>query len=250
MKSGASGPPLTFHWPEREGFSWLLFGFVLLSFAAHAASFFLFQVVYPQRATLPRRAPQLHLLAGATPEERAMIEWIDAEDPSLVAGANSVTPARLLDVEYRASFATPRTAPHSVAEERSGVQFPAVKSPLAIIRSATPSSPAPTPAPPPRPTQVRFSAALAGRPLAQEPHLIPVVKASAPLEPSRYLIGVTDRGEVRFVFLQSSSGDPALDAEGATRLARATFAPDPAPVTWAHAAITWGGDAYSDPHSP
>ena len=237
---------LTFQWPEREGFPWFLFTFVLLSFAAHAASFFIFQAVFPQRATLPQRAPAVHLLTGSTPEERAVLEWIDAEDPALVASASSVTPPRLLDVEYRPSYATHRTAPRSVAEPQSSVQFPAVKSALAIIASAETKSAAARPAREPSPTRVSFSAAIASRALVRPPDPAAIAKAAAPLEPSRYLIGVTDRGEVRFVFLQHSSGDPAFDDAGAARLASATFAPEATPIAWAQATVTWGDDAYSD----
>ena len=244
MKPGPEGSQLTFAWPEREPFPWMLFGFVLLSFVAHAGSFFIFQVVDPQRATLPLRAPQVHLLAGSTPEERAVLEWIDAEDPSLVAGAGSVTPPGVLDVAYRPSYATPRTAPRSVSEPQAPVQFPAVKTPLAIIRSAD-ARPADTARiPQPSATRASFSDAIASRPLVRAPELTPTKKAAEPLEPSRYLIGVTDRGEVRFVFVQSSSGDPALDTEGAARLASAAFASDESPIVWAHATIAWGDDAY------
>ena len=242
MKTPARDAALTFDWPDRERFPWFLFGFVMLSLAAHTGSFFLFQVIYPQRATIPPPAPQVSVLAPTSPENEAVLRWIDAEDPALVAGGNSVTPANLLDVPYRPSFATLRTPPRTVAEPAATVQFPPARSPLAIIRSGEAQTPVPSPAAPAGKTTATFSSA---RALIRPPDLSTAAKAAAPVEPSQFLLGVTDRGEVRFVFLQKSSGDPALDASAAASLTGAAFAPDAAPIAWSHATITWGDDAYS-----
>jgi hypothetical protein len=54
---------LTFEWPTRERFPWALFGFVFLSLVAHVATFFIFQVTYPQRVTIPPPGPQVAVLA-------------------------------------------------------------------------------------------------------------------------------------------------------------------------------------------
>ena len=245
MKPPARDAVLTFDWPDRERFPWFLFGFMMLSLAAHTGSFFLFQVIYPQRATIPPPAPQVSVLAPTSPENEAVLRWIDAEDPALVAGGNSVTPANLLDVPYRPSFATLRTPPRTVPEPAATVQFPPARSPLAIIRSGEAQTPAPAPAASAVKSAVAFSPPLVARKLLRPLDLDTTAKAAAPVEPSQFLLGVTDRGEVRFVFLQKSSGDPALDADAAARLTAAAFAPGEAAITWAHATITWGDDAYS-----
>ena len=103
-------------------------------------------------------------------------------------------------------------------------------------------TPAPSPAAPAAKTTATFSSA---RALIRPLDFSTTARATAPVEPSQFLLGITDRGEVRFVFLQKSSGDPALDAGAAASLTGAAFAPDAAPITWAHATITWGDDAYS-----
>jgi hypothetical protein len=57
---------------------------------------------------------------------------------------------------------------------------------------------------------------------------------------------VTANGEVRFVFLQSSSGNPALDQQAAAHLEDVVFAPDAAPIMWASAVVTWGDETYAE----
>jgi hypothetical protein len=59
------------------------------------------------------------------------------------------------------------------------------------------------------------------------------------------LIGVTDRGEVRFAFIQRSSGDEGLDSEAVRQLEQLTFAPADAPITWALASVDFGAEAYA-----
>lgn len=236
----AAGPLLDAQ--DRERFPWFLFFCVALSFFAHAGTFLVFQVVYPQHVTVPPPPPQVQLLSPATPQYEAIMSWVDAEDPSLVASAHSVRPANLLEVPYRPSYAIQRTAPLGVTEAEVAVPFPAVRNPLAIIRSGESRIAAPTPQPGPLPSRLTLSPALAAQTLVQPPDLAVAARATSPVEPSRYLLGVTDRGEVRFVFLQQSSGAPALDAAGARSLTRATFDPIPTPITWGHATIAWGDE--------
>ena len=244
MKATAPEPGLSFAWRDRDRFPWLLFACVVLSFAAHAGSFLIFQVVYPQRATLPPPPPQVQLLSPAIADYEATRNWIDAEDPALVAGASSVMPAGLLEVPYRPSYSTPRTAPRSVPETAASVQFPAVKSPLSIIRSGDGESAGPARPPEPLPTRATFSPSLTGRTLTHAPEFNPKATASTPVEPSQFLIGVTGRGEVRFVFRQHTSGNPQLDEEAARALAASTFATGDEAVTWAHATVTWGDEVF------
>jgi hypothetical protein len=230
---------------SRERFPWLLFFCVALSFIAHVGSFLVFQVIYPQHVSVPPPPPQVQLLSPATPQYEAIMNWVDAGDPALVASALSVRPANLLEVPYRPSFATQRTAPLGVPEVEGRVPFPAVRDPLAIIRSGDARASAPAPAPGPLPTRLTLSPALAAQTLIQPPDLAVAARASTPVESSRYLLGVTDRGEVRFVFLRQSSGNAELDTAGARNLARASFDPIAAPVTWGHATIAWGDAVFA-----
>jgi hypothetical protein len=58
---------------------------------------------------------------------------------------------------------------------------------------------------------------------------------------------VSGRGEVRYVFIQDSSGDKDLDADASRVLENVRFRPAGAPVTWGFANIYWGSAAYAHP---
>ena len=246
MKATATDPGLTFDWPRRGRFPFILFGCVAASLFAHAATFFLFQVADPIRTSLPRSAPQVSVLTPSSPEAIALLHWIDAQDPALVATANSVAPPGLFDIAYRPSYAIKRTAPLGPVEQPVAVAFPPARDPLAIIGSADARPPAPPAVSAPHPTTIIFSSALAARAPTPLPPLALKTHTAEPVEPTRLLIGVTDRGEVRFIFPQSSSGNPALDEQAAAHLQTLAFTPGDAPITWATATIAWGDDTYGE----
>lgn len=245
MKADAKDPGLIFEWRRRGGFPFILAGCLAVSLFAHAATFFLFQVADPVRISLPPSAPQVSLLTPSSPEAVALLHWIDAQDPALVANASSVTPPGLFEIPYRPSYATVRTAPLGPVEQPVVVPFPPARDPLTLITLADARPPAPPAANTPHPTAISFSPALASRAPSPLPPLAVSVRSSEPAEPTRYLIGVTDAGVVRFAFLQSSSGNPALDDAAAAHLQALTFATGEAPITWATATFTWGDDAYA-----
>ena len=251
MKAATELSPLLFGWEVRRRFQWSMFGFVLLSATAHAVTFFLFQVADPVRVTVPPPAPEVTLLLPTTPENRSLLRRIEADDPALVAAATTVQPPGLLELKYRPSYETVRTAPRTVAESFDPIPIPPAKDPLAIIRSSRPSGALASAAPPPAPTRFSFSPELQARAPQSSPRLTFEKRATAPLEPAKFLMGVTDRGEVRFVFLQRPSGDPALDQQAAAQLPQIEFAHATAPITWGFATVSWGDDAYGkNPQSP
>ena len=235
---------ITFAWDKARKLPVVLPGFILLSLFAHAGTFFLFQVVYPERVTITAPVPTVSLLDPRRPEHQALLRLIEAEDPAPIAAVQAVVPRALLEVPYRPSYATIRTLPQTLPEAPASVQFPPPRDPLAIIRSAAPAMPDRAPAPAASVTRLTFTEPLAQRPLARTPPITFKTRTATPLDPARFLIGVTERGEVRFVFLQSSCGDPATDEAAAAHLAQLSFSPNDAPITWAHAAFAWGDDVY------
>ena len=145
MKDSIAVGDLTFSTPDDKGFPYVLFLCVLGSFLAHAGTFFLFQVVYPQRVTIPQPAPHVSLLTPSSPENIALLRWIEAEDPALVANDNPVSPPGLADVHYHPSFTSPRTAPLGApAEQTQTVHFPRAEDRLSVsdAPAASPESPA------------------------------------------------------------------------------------------------------------
>jgi hypothetical protein len=245
MKTPPSGTVFNFSTPEDRGFPYVLFLCVLGSFLAHAGTFFLFQVVYPQRVTIPQPAPRVSLLTPSSPENIALLRWIEAEDPALVANDNPVAPPGLVDVHYKPSFATPRTAPRGApAEEVKGVQFPRAVDHLSVVDQPMANSGEPGKLSV-LPTSITYSGGLAGRLVKENPAVAFNYHAVDPAESTTVLLGVTDKGEVRFAVLQQSSGDQALDELALAHLQQVTFGPVEAPLTWGFATYSWGTDAYA-----
>jgi hypothetical protein len=250
VSTGPQPPATTFAWETPRRLAVVLPGFLMLSLLAHTATFLLFRIVYPERVTITSPPPTVSLLDPARPEHQALLRLIEAEDPAPVASVQAVVPPALLDAPYRPSYATVRTLPRVLPEPAPGVQFPPPRDPLAIIRSAAPATPAPAPATTARRTQVAFSGELAARRLVRNP---PITFKTRPpaggqpdlLEPARFLVGVTDRGEVRFVFLQASCGNEAIDQAAANHLTQLSFAPDERAITWAQASFFWGDEVYA-----
>ncbi len=246
MKTAPSDPDLTFVWPVKKGFPFVLFVCVAGSLFAHAATFFLFQVVYPQRVTIPQPSPHVSLLTPSTPENIALLRWIEAEDPALIAGDNSVSPPALAKVQYRPSFATPRTAPLGApAEKPIEVRFPPAVDQLTV--PGPPVSVAPVSRTPAQAsTFTRFSGLLSARPLIENPPLVSRRQTVGPIIPTVLLVGVSAEGDIRYQFLQQSSGDSAFDEIASAHLQRLRFAPAEVVMTWAHATIAWGAEVYAE----
>jgi hypothetical protein len=237
---------LTFSW-RRQRSSWLLAGFIFAALLFHSATFFLFQTIVPPRIATPRTAPPVQLLTPfapdgtPSPENEAVLNWIATADPAIVARVPDVQPSGLLNIPYRPSYLTPRTAPLGVPPEPASIQFPPARDPLSLIIAA--------PQPPAAPsviahnTLVTFSASLATRAPAST-KFTPTQRSNKPIENTRLLLGVSDKGEVRFSFLQQASGFPALDAEVDNFLRTLKFSPSSdAPITWGIVTFEWGDDA-------
>ena len=246
MSGGPDTPDLLFAWERPARFRWKFFLLLLLSAVVHLGTFFLFQIVYPPRVTIPPPAPEVSLLLPTTPENRALLRRLEAEDPALIAATPGSTPPALLPQKYLASYQTVRTQPRTVAAEAADMRRPSPKDPLAIIRSVALPAQFASAALPPVPTRIEFSTALAGRAPSAMPAWNFTPRATAPLEPATFLLGLTGRGEVRYIFPQHSSGDPALDQQAAAQLPRLDFQPAESPIAWGMATITWGDDAYGE----
>jgi outer membrane biosynthesis protein TonB len=223
----------------------LLFG--VLSFLAHAATFFLFQVGYPSHVSIPLQTPQVSLLTGETPEQQAIMRWVESEDPALVAATSHPVPAGLFEIPYRPSYQTPRTAPRSMAEVKEAPERAPAPALSTLLRSVLPAAPGAAPKVERAPTKILLSAGLARRALLAPPVLKTAV--AGPLEDASVMLGVTPEGEVRFVLLQRSSGDHATDAAALAQLEKARLGPvESAPdIEWGFADIVWGDDAYPTP---
>ena len=89
----------------------------------------------------------------------------------------------------------------------------------------------------------------------------PAMKFSAstrePPQSATFRFGVTENGVVRYCFLQTTSGDGALDEQAHAYLKLCRFVPtksaaitDPDRLSWATATIAWGNDVIAPPAAP
>ena len=247
---------LTFHWPNRPQLSLPLLGFLFLSVLAHAVAFYIFQVKYPLTAAIPPPPVQVNLLA-ATPENQALLKWIDSEDPAAIANPHEIIPPNLNDLPYKPSFAEIRTAPKAFDEKASPIVFPSARNPLYIINSGVNHGQSVSVNPPAQNTELKFSGPLAARKIKLEPALQLVPQSNSDhLEPSTFFVGVGPDGKVQYTFLINSypdhfgSGNDSMDQQAETHLDQIEFAPGGGGVTWGFATYFWGNDAFDSKPGP
>jgi hypothetical protein len=236
---------LVFQWREKHHSLLVLFWFVILSFCVHALALYLFQVNYPSTVSIAPPPVQASLLTPSSPEYRTLIRWIEAGNPALVMSPPDTTPPGMLQSTYKPSYAAVHALPMEVTDQNEPVRFPAsIGSPGAV--TGPPSSqplPAVTPISPGA-SQLRLSGALAGRKLKNKAEIHPPQKSSLTLKPSRFMAGVNDRGEVRYVFLEESCGDKNLDQWAEHHLlTQIDFVSAPENITWGVITYFWGDDA-------
>lgn len=238
----ASG--LTFGLSEARPASLTLMGYIGLSALLHAISFYLFQITYPPAAYISPPPAQVSVLVPGSTENEALTRWIEAEDPARASKPQESVPADLLALPYRPSYAMVRAMPKTVEKPPVALAYPPAIGTLALVRSALPSEHTRAPQAPTPQTQLRFSGAMAGRAITNEPERNLISRGFAELQPTRFLIGVSDRGEVRYIFLQSSSGNNVLDTQAAAHLQQIEFVHASEPLTLGFASFLWGSDAY------
>jgi hypothetical protein len=109
----------------------------------------------------------------------------------------------------------------------------------------------------PAATVIRFSPELDSLLSPQTPELKFTASSRDAFEPAHFLIAVNEKGEVRYCFLQSSSGDAALDEQArkylsATRFPAIRNSPSStlASLTWGNASLEWGNDIATPAPSP
>ncbi len=246
--SSTAEPPLTFRWPGEAPISFLLPGFLALSAVGHGVMFYLFQVAYPPAASIMPPPVQIAVLDRRLPQNAALFRWIDAEDPAAAARSTEISPAGLLDVRYRPSYAEAHTLPQSPPSSVPVFRFPPAKTALDLVEEAALKQ---------RPFQKIAAAKTAvhiSDPLAQRKAALPQIafnrKARAELQPAKFLAGVSDSGEVRYAFLQAGSGDPEIDQEAEANLLTIQFQPGAAgKIEWGFVTYQWGAEAYEQPAS-
>lgn len=241
---------LTFHWPSRPRVSLTLIGFFFLSALAHIMAFYVFQVLYPTSVTTTPPPAQVTMLAP-TPENQALMKWIESEDPSAIANPHEIIPASLHDLPYKPSFEEIRTAPKTVDEKGLAVTFPPAVNPLDMISRSQKPAKEPAAARAEPGTELRFSGPLAGRKINAAPEFkFTPQNTNKPLETASFFVGVDAEGTVQYTVPITSypdhigSGDENVNQQAEAHLRRVQFAPSNQNITWGIATYFWGSDAY------
>jgi hypothetical protein len=228
---------------------WTLLGFILLSACLHAFGFFLFQSVYPPAAHVGPAPVQVGLVVPGTPEGDAILRWIDSQDPARAAEPGAAPIPGLTDLPYKPSYETVHARPAMASTSpEPALPYPAGASGLDLVRMAAAHAAASAPPPVSAATALSFSGALKGAAVDPLPSLDGLREADpGVLQPASFLLGVSDAGEVRYVFIQDPSGDKTLDAAAGRVLEQVRFRPPSQPLTWGFATFYWGSAVYARP---
>src|SRR5260370_20098861 len=83
--NASTAATLLFNWDAPRGRNLAFVGFLIASLAAHAAGFYLFQVVYPPTVSLTPAPQRVNLISANSDEGATLLRWVDAEDPALAS---------------------------------------------------------------------------------------------------------------------------------------------------------------------
>src|SRR5256885_8196479 len=93
--NASTSASLLFNWeaPRRRNLAFI--GFLIASLAAHAAGFYLFQIVYPPTVSLTPAPQRVNLISANSEQGLTLLRWIDAEDPALASTTRRPPGAKL-----------------------------------------------------------------------------------------------------------------------------------------------------------
>lgn len=248
-----SADDLVFGWEKPGRGKITLGGFLLASLAAHAFGFYLFQIVYPPAVSLLPPPGRVSLITPNSDEGRQLLRWIEAEDPALASTTQAPPDAKALAmpiIQHAPSYLGRQPELKDLPPPPPALHIPSARPPAPIERASNPSTIAVTPVP----TVIRFSPELDSLLSPQTPELKFTSSGRDAPEPARFLVAVSEKGEARHCFLQTSSGDPTLDEQARKYLAATRFpafrnspSSTTPSLTWGTATVHWGNDITPAP---
>ena len=238
---------LKFHWPQRSPVSLALVGFLFLSVLAHGLAFYILQVVDPPAVVIAPPPVQVNLLTGTSAENRAVLEWIDANDPAAIASTHEIVPGGINELQYQRALADVQTEPKAPEEIQPPAAFPPAVDTMAVLGASQGPAAPPAAAMVPPPTVLRFSGELAGRRIVKPPAL-KFDGAALDRAPDSFMVGVDSDGKVLYTFFMGLELDDlvrhAEDCLAAVEFSRLPNASNaPSSVTWGMATYYWGDDS-------
>jgi hypothetical protein len=239
---------LVFRWERPGRGKWTLSGFLLASFAVHAFGFYLFQIVYPPAVALLPPPGRVSLIAPNSDEGRQLLRWIEAEDPALASTTLLAPTAKALvlpTIQHAPSYLGRQPALRDLPPAPPALRIPSAHPPAPVEKPATPMQLATRPVA----TVIRFSSQFVSLISPQTPELKFVASSREAPEAARFIIAADDKGDVRHCFLQTSSGDAALDEQARKYIAvssvpavRTSPSSSTGSLTWGDATVEWGND--------
>lgn len=249
---GAADSPLIFNWGPPRPRKRALATFLLLSAFAHAFCFYLFQIVYPPSVALLPPGGRATLISPATEEGRALLRWIEAEDPALTLTTMRPPDSKIYalpQIQHVPSYANWLPALQDAPDPIADRSFASVAPPGPVV---TPR-PAIANALPAHKTAVTISEEIQSRGDLQTPEFQFETSLLGAPENLRFQVAINRFGEIRYCLPMNTSGDASLDRQARDFLAQTRFAPDPSASdseTWAVATVDWGTDVKRTPATP
>jgi len=245
-----------FDWSPPRSRKISLLSFVAASAALHALCFYVFQIVYPPTAAPSPPPARVNILTAASEEGRVLLRWIEAEDPALSSTTQKPPQARAFlppKADYVPSYVNRQPALKELPPFEPDLRVPSSRPP-APVPTATASTPVAA-------ALVRTSIDFGVEVEALGPPVLPTPRFTASSREAaqavQFRVAVNTRGEVRYCFLQNSSGDPALDDQARRHLLLARFpAIENRKTTnenndlWTTATIEWGNDLIAPSGNP
>jgi hypothetical protein len=246
--------PLLFSWDSPRGRKVAITVFLALSFLAHAACFYIFQIVYPPTVALLPPPARVSLISPDSEEGRTLLRWIDAEDPALAFTTRRSPDATLRvlpKTEHVPSYSSIEPTLKDVPSLQRDLRVPSCNPPggVRLVRQQS-ALPARVEA-----TSVSFSNEFAAFGAPTLPKLNFASNEEAP-QTIRFWVAMNKLGEIRYCLPVNSSGDTTLDEQARSYLARCRFPQNIANagkpdsfLAWGTATIQWSSD-IARPQSP
>ena len=238
-----------FDWTPPRNRNVSLISFIAGSTILHALCFYVFQIIYPPTVALLPPPARVNVITAATEEGRLLLQWIEAEDPALSSTTQRPPDAPAVDLPK------PAHVPSYVNRQPALKEPPPYQSDLRV-----PSPQPPGPVPMSRPSATAMPGVVTttlifadGLGAAELPPLQFATSSKEPPEAAQFRVALSRRGDVRHCFVESSSGDAALDAQARSYILQARF-PAVADrrsdiaggLIWTTATVEWGNDIASD----
>jgi TonB family protein len=218
-----------------------LMGFLVLSLGAHAAAFSLFRdpgktsPLYPQGAGKVILSTTLGGDAGLADLFDPSAIVLPADEPKQLASTVTL-PWQGMAWPERPIPPAPKYRPDEVGQDAPLAVKATISSPLYRIKRPTTSSRKGDGG---AKTWWELSGDLRKRKPTKPIELTPIQSANA-LEPTTARIGVDEDGAVRFVFLEGSTGDAAVDREASSLIRTWRFEPSQGHwIEWGRVRILW-----------